>query len=119
MDYQPRKYRLNKILDCYVSSSSSPYLYIVVDVYSRDNEFKGHLALSVQPDGEFQQATARSFESSFFDPPQYLEAEVKNAIKKHTFTFYENDQYGNERFEGLRYTDKELITKRFLHYANN
>lgn len=116
---QPRKYRLNKILDCYVSSSSSPYLYIVVDVYSRDNQLKGHLALSVQPDGEFQQATAQSFESSFFDPPQYLEAEVKNAIKKHTFTFYENDKNGNERWEGLRYTDKELIRSRFLHYANN
>ena len=116
---QPRKYRLNKILDCYVSSSSSPYLYIVVDVYSRDNQLKGHLALSVQPDGEWQFAAAKSFERSFFDPPKYLVAEVKNAIKKHVFSFYEYDKHGNERREGLRYTDKHLISSRFLNYANN
>ena len=114
-----RKYRLNRIGKCYVSSTSHAYLSVLVDVYLKNNKFEGALTLSVQPDGAFQYATARSFEQSFFNPPQYLVAEVKEALKTHEFSFYEYDKHGEVRTEGLRYTDKKLIISRFIDYANS
>ena len=114
-----RKYRLNRIGKCYVSSTSHAYLSVLVDTYSKDNKLEGALVLSVQPDGAFQYATARSFEESFFNPPQYLVAEVKEALKTHEFSFYEYDKHGEVRTENLRHTDKNLIISRYIDYANS
>ena len=113
-----RKYRLNRIGKCYVSSTSHAYLSVLVDTYSK-NRFEGTLILDIQSDGAFQYATARSFEQSFFNPPKYLINEIKQALKTHKFSFYEYDKYGEVRTEGLRYTDKKLIISRFIDYANN
>ena len=113
-----RKYRLNRIGECYVSSTSHAYLSVLVDTYSK-NRFEGTLTLNIQSDGALQYENARSFEHSFFNPPKYLINEIKQALKTHKFSFYEYDKYGEVRTVGLRYTDKNLIISRYIDYANS
>lgn len=112
-----KKYRLNSINDCYVSSSSSAYLNLLVDVF-KNQKIQQRVSLQLQADGELRY-TNKKFEHSFFDPPQYLIRDIKEALKKHQFSFYEYDKSGTTRSENLRYTDKDLIVSQYLNYANS
>lgn len=111
-----RKYRLNSINDCYVSSTSSAYLNLLVDVY-KEQKIQQRVSLQLQPSGELQY-TNKKLEHSFFDVPQYLISDIKEALKEHDWSFYEYDQYGEIRTEGLKYTDEELIISRYIDYSN-